>query len=77
MIRPATFLPIPGTVASATSSPVAMARRSASGESTDRIAMATFGPTPVTLIRWSNSVRSSWVANPYRTMASSRTCSRV
>ena len=64
MIRPATFLPTPGTRVSAAASPAATARRTASGDSTESTARATLGPTPVTVTRWSNIARSSAVPNP-------------
>src|ERR671924_1001372 len=75
--RWATFLPTPGTIVSAATSPARTARRRASGDSTDRNDSATFGPTPVTLTSRSNSSRSSPVANPNNVMASSRRTIRV
>ena len=53
------------------------ARRSASGESTERKLSATFGPMPLTVTSRSNSSRSSTFANPKSVIASSRTTRRV
>src|SRR5438445_5697538 len=49
--RPATFLPTPGTSVRAATSPLATARRTASGVRSDSTASASFGPTPPTVTR--------------------------
>ena len=64
MIRSAVRLPIPGTAWNRFASPAARARNSSPTEPPDRVAIATFGPTPETEISDRNSSRSSSVANP-------------
>ena len=72
--RCAVRLPTPGTATSESRSSSARQRRRLGGECTDRIASASFGPTPLAVISASNVSRSSRVGNPYSTSASSRTC---
>ncbi len=54
-------LPTPGTETSASRSSSARQRRSVDGECTDRIASASFGPTPLAVMSVSNVSRSSRV----------------
>ena len=72
--RCAVRLPTPGTATSASMSSSARQRRRLGGECTDRIASASFGPTPLAVISASNVSRSSRVGKPNRIRASSRTC---
>ena len=76
-MREAVFFPTPGIFDTAATSCAAMAATSACGVNTDNAAKATLGPTPPTPMRRSNSAFSSTVMNPYRAMASSRTCRYV
>ena len=64
MIRSAVRLPIPGTAWKRFASPAAIARSSSRAEPPERVAIATFGPTPQTVIRSRKSSRSSSVAKP-------------
>src|SRR4051794_19113776 len=71
--RWAPLRPTPGTKVSAPRSSVVTAARTASGECTASTAWASFGPTPLTDWRMSNTTRSSSVANPKSVSESSRT----
>src|SRR3954447_22090040 len=71
--RWAPFRPTPGTKVSAPRSSVVTAARTASGECTESTACASFGPTPLTDWRMSNTTRSSSVAKPKSVSESSRT----
>ena len=64
MIRSAVRLPIPGTAWKRLASPAASARSSSPTEPPERVAIATFGPTPETEISERKSSRSSSVAKP-------------
>ena len=64
MIRSAVRLPIPGTAWKRFASPAARARSSSPTEPPESVAMATFGPTPETVVRERKSSRSSSVAKP-------------
>jgi len=68
---------MPGTEDSVTRFSVAMAVRKSSADSTDTIARASFGPTPVAVCTSSNISRPESSANPYRVSESSRTTSDV
>ena len=50
-----------------------MAPTRSRGESADRIASATFAPTPCTVVSRQNQSRSAESAKPYNRIASSRT----
>src|SRR5215213_10995868 len=76
-IRCAPLRPMPGTLHSWTRFSVAMARRNSSGVSTASAVCASFGPTPVAVIRSSKNSRSSAEAKPYSVSESSRTINDV
>ena len=62
--RCAVFLPMPGIASKRAVSSSAIARRSSVGVEPETIASATFGPTPLTLSRWTKRSRSSTEPNP-------------
>ena len=74
MMREAVFFPTPGTRCTAATSCAATAATSAAGVNDESAASATFGPTPLTPIRRSNSAFSSRERKPYSDSPSSRTC---
>ena len=63
-MRSAPFLPMPGTLVSVVMSSAATAAASSSGLSTESSAMATRGPTPVTVWASSKVSRSPAAAKP-------------
>src|SRR4051812_27757007 len=71
--RWAPLRPTPGTNVKAPTSSVATATRTASGECTESTAWASFGPTPLTDCRTSNTARSSALPKPNSVNESSRT----
>jgi UDP-3-O-[3-hydroxymyristoyl] N-acetylglucosamine deacetylase/3-hydroxyacyl-[acyl-carrier-protein] dehydratase len=64
MMRDAIFLPIPGTRCTAVTSCAEMSSASFAGSYSDSAAKATFGPTPLTVMRRSNRAFSSSEENP-------------
>src|SRR5512140_534453 len=73
-IRWASFFPIPGTRVKAAASSRAHAARTPGTARTDSIAMADFGPTPLTPIVARKISRSVSVEKPYRSAPPSRKC---
>ena len=63
-MRSAPFLPMPGTLVSATMSDPLIAARIRSGGMTESMARASRGPTPETVCTCSNMSRSSVLAKP-------------
>ena len=69
----AVLLPIPGALDIVLESPASTANLKSSGDIVDNMASAPLGPIPLTVIRSLNTLRSSFVKNPYKSSASSLT----
>ncbi|MNN64726.1 hypothetical protein D3C81_1801790 [compost metagenome] len=75
--RSAVFLPTPGNFTNEVISSRSTALTNCCADMPDKMASASFGPTPLTLINSRNSARSCLSLKPYSSCASSRTTNWV